>query len=120
MTDQDKDTVIETEEVVEKNHSKKASHDIFSRIFHTLFLGVIGWFALWIFCFVIVVQIGFLIITGSLNQNLKAFNAEVGDYLSEIIKYLSFQTEAKPFPFKSWNCETKTDTRNGSENNQTA
>jgi len=111
-----KDTVIEGEvsESTENNSSKnkaddtisqKESHinsEVLTRILLTVLFALIGWLSLWVFGVVVLVQFGFLLITGSLNKNLKAFNAELGDYLSDIIKFVSFQKEEKPFPFQSW------------------
>jgi hypothetical protein len=112
-----KDTVIEGE-VSESTESastetktddttvnKKESHinsEVLTRILITVLFALIGWLSLWVFGVVVLVQFGFLLITGSLNKNLKAFNAELGDYLSDIIKYVSFQKDQKPFPFQSW------------------
>lgn len=111
-----KDTVIEGEvsESTENNSSEnkaddaisqKESHinsEVLTRILLTVLFALIGWLSLWVFGVVVLVQFGFLLITGSLNKNLKAFNAELGDYLSDIIKFVSFQKEEKPFPFQSW------------------
>ncbi|WP_154224116.1 DUF4389 domain-containing protein [Marinicella rhabdoformis] len=78
------------------------SNEVITRIFVTLLFAFIGWLSLWVFGVVVLVQFGFLLITGQLNKNLKAFNGELGDFLADIIKYVSFQTNDKPFPFQSW------------------
>lgn len=80
----------------------KISNDVLTRIFVTLLFALIGWVSLWVFGVVILVQFGFLLITGHLNKNLKAFCGELGDYLSDIIKYVGFQSDEKPFPFQGW------------------
>lgn len=109
---QNKDPIIEgevtessTESKNEETVSKKPStinSDVLTRILVTLLFALIGWISLWVFGVVVLVQFGFLLITGSLNKNLKAFNGELGDYLSDIISYVAFQKEEKPFPFQSW------------------
>jgi len=106
------DEAIEVEvEVVESNDTKnnKASHkekgdhsEIFSRIFYTILFSFIGWVTLWVFTFVVLIQFGFLLITGQVNKNLKGFNKEIGLFLYDMIKYLSFQSDVKPFPFRDW------------------
>lgn len=98
-------TASETESKTEETVSKKESHinsEVLTRILLTVLFALIGWISLWVFGIVVLVQFGFLLITGNLNKNLKAFNAELGNYLSDIIKYVSFQKEEKPFPFQSW------------------
>jgi len=81
---------------------KNFNSDVIGRILLIFLFCFIGWLALWVFGVVVLVQFGFLLITGELNTNLKAFNAEVGGFLTDIIKYVSFQTDEKPFPFRSW------------------
>jgi hypothetical protein len=76
--------------------------ETFSRVFYTILFGVIGWITVWVFCCVVLIQFGFLLITGKVNNNLKEFNKEIGLFLFDMIKYLSFQTNEKPFPFRDW------------------
>lgn len=123
MSEQDnKDQVIEGQ--VEENTSNEASaetaekkskfnNDVLTRILVTVLFALIGWVSLWVFGVVVLVQFGFLLVTGNLNKNLKAFNGELGSYLSDIISYVAFQTEEKPFPFKSWSYDDDKDNGNG-------
>ena len=90
-----------TENTATKQQAK-ISNEVLTRIFVTLLFALIGWVSLWVFGVVVLVQFGFLLITGNLNKNLKAFNGELGDYLADIIKYVSFQNDDKPFPFQGW------------------
>jgi hypothetical protein len=78
------------------------SNEALSRIFHSLVLAFFAWLALWVFAMVTVVQWGFLLFTGSINANLKGFLAEVVHYITQVLRYLAFQTEEKPFPFAPW------------------
>lgn len=99
------DSAAEKTSAKESEAAKKepvVSNEVITRIFVTLLFALIGWLSLWVFGIVVLVQFGFLLITGQLNTNLKAFNGELGDFLSDIIKYVSFQTNDKPFPFQSW------------------
>jgi len=109
-TGPEKDNVIEAEAVEVKQQQSdstqepktKINNDVITRILITLLFGLIGWVSLWVFAVVVLVQFGFLLITGELNKNLKAFNGELGLFLSDIINYVSFQQDEKPFPFKGW------------------
>lgn len=107
----------EDPEVVE---STKDNTETFSRIFYTILLTLIGWVTLWVFAFVVIIQFGFLLITGKVNSNLKGFNKEVGLYLFDIIKYLSFQSNVKPFPFRDWPYDESSINQNNSELNDSA
>ena len=42
------------------------------------------------------------LLTGKVNAHLKAFGAEIGVYLSCIVRFLTFETEDKPFPYAPW------------------
>jgi hypothetical protein len=107
MTKQ-KDTIesetVEQTEVssTQDKNSKDKNSETFSRVFYTILFGVIGWITLWVFCCVVLIQFGFLLITGKVNKNLKEFNKEIGLFLFDMIKYLSFQSNQKPFPFRDW------------------
>lgn len=119
----DQDSVIEAE-AVEVNHQKtqadetgttnhsKVSNEVLTRILVTLLFALIGWVSLWVFGVVVLVQFGFLLITGELNKNLKAFNGELGNFLSDIINYVSFQHDEKPFPFQGWHYDDDKKTKN--------
>jgi len=121
MTKETKNNKVETEkvEINEKNSSESSEKnaEIFSRVFYTILLAIIGWVALWVFAFVVVIQFGFLLITGQVNTNLKGFNKEVGLFLFDIIKYLSFQSNVKPFPFRDWPYDESADNKNKTELN---
>ena len=118
-----KDTVIEAEAVevkqqktAETGENKKTFHfnnDVLTRILVTLLFVLIGWLSLWVFGVVVLVQFGFLLITGNLNKNLKAFNGELGDYLSDIIAYVGFQKDEKPFPFQAWHYDDDKNAEHG-------
>jgi hypothetical protein len=42
------------------------------------------------------------LITGEPNGNLRRFGTELGDYVSSIVRFLTFASEEKPFPFAPW------------------
>jgi len=96
-------SATETTDVKQTSKTKlDKSPEIFSRLFYTILFFIIGWVSLWIFSFVVVIQFGFMLITGQVNTNLKGFNKEVGLFLFDLMKYLSFQANVKPFPFRDW------------------
>ena len=116
MTNTENNDNIETEtlDTSPKNTKTEQSPEIFSRLFYSILFAITGWFTLWVFSFVVIIQFGFLLITGQVNTNLKGFNKEVGMFLFDLIKYLSFQTKQKPFPFRDWPYDER---NNHNENN---
>lgn len=51
---------------------------------------------------VAVFQFGAALITGKANDNVKRFGNSVGQYFFQIVQFVTFNSEIKPFPFTSW------------------
>jgi hypothetical protein len=51
---------------------------------------------------VAVIQFGFRLFTGSANAELASFGQDLATYLYQIVLFLTFRSEDKPFPFSSW------------------
>lgn len=48
---------------------------------------------------VVVAQCAFTLISGSPNQQLLKFGDALAKYVNDILKFVSFNTDQKPFPF---------------------
>lgn len=48
---------------------------------------------------VVVVQFFWVLFTGKTNQKLQVFGKSLATYTNQIILYLTFNTEERPFPF---------------------
>lgn len=57
---------------------------------------------------VVLIQIGFVIITGARNQKLLSLGADISMFIYEVLRYLTFNAEKKPFPFSDWPSVEKT------------
>jgi hypothetical protein len=51
---------------------------------------------------IVLVQFLFDLISGEPNTRLCQFSAELKDYFSEIITFVTYQSDTKPFPFSDW------------------
>ena len=49
---------------------------------------------------VVVVQFFWVLFTGKTNQKLQVFGKSSATYTNQIILYLTFNTEERPFPFE--------------------
>lgn len=49
----------------------------------------------------VIVVLGFLwvLFTGEVNRELRQIGQAIADYMYELVRYLTFNTEEKPFPF---------------------
>ena len=69
------------EEAVVKSEKSDNKNEIFSRVFYTILFAIIGWLSLYVFALVVIIQFGFLLITGQVNTNLKGFNTAVTNFI---------------------------------------
>lgn len=53
----------------------------------------------------VVLQFLFSLITGRDNRNLRAFGASLSTYIHQTLKFLTYVSDEKPFPFSDWPSE---------------
>ncbi len=51
---------------------------------------------------IVLIQILFRLFSGKTNPRLLAFSAEASRYIYDVLQYLTFNSEEKPFPFRDW------------------
>ena len=78
------------------------SGSTWTRLVHMIVLAIAFNIAEFIIGAVVVFQFLSKLLTGKANEQLKTFGAEVGTYLSSIVRFLTFETEDKPFPYSPW------------------
>ena len=49
-----------------------------------------------------IVQALFVLLTGELNANLKYFGAALAQYVSQILLFISYNSDTRPFPFSDF------------------
>lgn len=50
----------------------------------------------------IVLQFLFAIISGGPNENLRQLGSQIASYIYQVLQFLIYNTEEKPFPFSEW------------------
>ena len=55
-----------------------------------------------VFVTVVLLQCGFLLLSGKKNDNLLQFADSVLRYYVQVLEYLCFKSDERPFPFKPW------------------
>ena len=67
---------------------------------------VLFWFLLtvigWVLGAVVLVQFVIVLITGEKNSQLTSFGAKFGQYLKEVVSFMCFSSDDKPFPFSDF------------------
>lgn len=70
-------------------------------LFMLLFAAIFG-LAAWILTAVVLLQFLIRLISGELNSRLQGFGEQLTVYLYELMRYLIFAQEQRPFPFSDW------------------
>lgn len=78
------------------------SRNTWMRFFYMLVFALILGLAHLIFAAVVIVQFVTVLLSGERNQKLLDFGASMSQYVFDIWRYLSFVSEAQPFPFAEW------------------
>lgn len=58
--------------------------------------------AAWVLIAIALLQLGFAALSDGPNARLQGLGRSVGRYLGQIADFVSFSTEAAPFPFSDW------------------
>ena len=58
--------------------------------------------AAWVLIAIALLQLGFAVFSDQPNPRLQDLGRSVGRYLGQIAGFVSFATEAAPFPFSDW------------------
>lgn len=72
------------------------------RIVYMVLFGFVYSIAEIVMIAIAVVQVLFKLFTGEVNENLLILGKQVVKYIFNIMQFLTFSTEEKPFPFSSW------------------
>ena len=53
-------------------------------------------------CFIVFMQFLFDLISGEPNNRLCQFSSAFKDYIAEVVAFVTYQSDTKPFPFSDW------------------
>ena len=71
------------------------------RLFFMIVFGIIYGISRLVIGAVVVIQFFHVLFTGNINEPLKSFGHSLAIYSYEIVNYLPFNTETKPFPLEA-------------------
>ena len=72
------------------------------RGFYMLLFGFIYWITKFVLAGVVVINFGFSVVSGRPNESLTDFGQQLSNYVYNILRFLTFNSEHKPFPFADW------------------
>ena len=84
------------------------AQDTWLRLLFIIIYGAILWLASIVLAFVVVFQFLSVLFTRETQKNLLDFGASLAEYVRQIVAYLTFNSEDKPFPFGDWPSTTAT------------
>lgn len=76
--------------------------DTWVRGLFILIFGVIFYFLYIIIWLLVIFQFLTKVITGNLNENLSNLSVGLTRFASQVLLYITFQSEERPFPFSPW------------------
>ncbi len=76
--------------------------DVWTRGLFILVFAVIFYFLFILIWLVVIFQFVMKLITTELNQQLLDFSDALNKYVSQILLYITFKSEERPFPFSPW------------------
>ena len=83
--------------------------DTWLRGLFILIYGIFFYFLCGIIWLLVVVQFIFKVVTGELNKQLEQFSVGLVQYALQILSYVTFQSEERPFPMSPWPGSKKTE-----------
>lgn len=85
-------------QIKENIKSKPQWTRAFFMVINVIFFEVAKWIAF----LVIVFQFVFTLISGKPNENMVRFGKELTLYIGQLLEFLTYNSEEKPFPFQKW------------------
>ena len=67
-------------------------------VFMALFVGI-AFVSSYVIFVLIIIQFLFALVTGNSDPRLKAFGSSLSQYIFQMLSFLTYNTEEKPFPF---------------------
>lgn len=78
------------------------STDHWLRFVFMVLFAFVACVASYVVAVLIVIQFIFALVTGEGESRLRSFGGSLSTYLFQILQYLTYNSEEKPFPFKDW------------------
>ena len=82
--------------------------DVWTRGLFILIFAVIFYFLFILIWLVVIFQFIMKLITSELNSQLLDFSDSLTQYVTQILLYITFKSEERPFPFSPWPTQNKT------------
>ena len=92
-------------EITENSTDKPSRRPHWIRLLYVGLFAIIYWVAEVVLVAIVVIQFGFVLISGERNDKLLQLGAGVSKFIYQILRFVTFNTDSKPFPFSDWPAE---------------
>ncbi len=92
-----------------ETYKSMTDRSLWKRILSMLVLGFAYGIARFVLFTTVILQVVFTLFTGNNNEPLKATGKDLAVYIYEIFMFLTFNSEDRPFPFRSWSSSPGSD-----------
>lgn len=75
---------------------------ILLRIVYTILFYCIFYLAELVVLVIAIIQTGFVLLSGAPQPDLKGFSVQLSVYLRQVVAYMTWATDNKPYPFVEW------------------
>ncbi|HYW03526.1 MAG TPA: DUF4389 domain-containing protein [Gammaproteobacteria bacterium] len=72
------------------------------RLFYIVLFAVILNIASAVLAAAVIIQFGFVLLTGQPNGNLAHLGRTLARFVADVVLYMTFNTDDRPFPFSEW------------------
>lgn len=87
-------------DAVKQNISNKTQ---WQRILYVLLFALVLYPVMMLMAMIVFVQVIFALFTGKANENLTEFADDMTRYIQQILSFMTYGDDRKPFPFNDWN-----------------
>ncbi|MFT6386878.1 MAG: hypothetical protein ACJAUP_000247 [Cellvibrionaceae bacterium] len=93
---------VETIDIEPKWSERLLSADHWLRfVFMVLFAMILG-VASYVITVLVLIQFVWALVTGEGSDKLREFGSSLSQYIHQILRFLTYNSEEKPFPFTDW------------------
>ncbi len=78
------------------------SKDAWIRVLFVVLFWVVFYVTQFVIAVVVVAQCAFTVFTGKANHNLLKFGDMLGKYVHDILRFVTYNTDQRPFPFNDF------------------
>ena len=82
--------------------ARLTSRDLWLRLLYMILLAIAYSLAELVMTVVVIIQFLFILLTGGANEALLRLGQNLTCYIADIIRFQTFNSEEKPFPFADW------------------